>query len=158
MGNDYKSGAKKYWSVHKWYERQRKKIINYYKQHNLNVKQENYECILYYFLAIHLANDIKKSFSANESFKKFSLFLSKCFRDMQPTTETKTGRHNAKTITSDEVSFFLRFFKPDSEITQKLRYQLTNEQNEGIERLITDTTLTPEDKFQELMLLFYRKN
>ena len=51
MGNDYKSGAKKYWSVHKWYERQRKKIINYYKQHNLNVKQENYECILYYFLA-----------------------------------------------------------------------------------------------------------
>ena len=157
LGDDYKSGKKKYWNVHKWYERQRMKIIDYYKQYNLNVEQENYECILYYFLAIHLVNDIKKTFSDKKAFRKFSLILSKCFRDMQPILETKTGRHNTKTITSDDMSFFLRFFKPDSEITQKLAYQLTNQQKEGVERLIADTTLTPEEKFQELMLLFYTR-
>ena len=158
MGNDYNAGTCDYWQVHKWYERTRKKIITYYNQSNLNVEDENYKCILSYFLAIYLDIDRKENHSNSKPFDRFSIFINGCFHNVLPPTETKTGKRYKKTITSDDMSFFLRFFKPDSEITQKLEYQLTNEQNEGIERLITDATLTPEDKFQELMLLFYRKN
>lgn len=157
MGDNYNAGKCDYWQVHKWYERLRKKIIAYYNQNNFNVEDENYKVILSYFLAIYLEVDRKEKYSDSKPFDRFSIFINGCFHNILPPTKTKTGKRYIKTITFDDMSFFLCFFKADSEITQKLGYQLTEEQNNGIERLIANTTLTPEEKFQELMLLFYTK-
>lgn len=159
LGDTYTSGNADYRRIHKWYERTRKKISLFYQQKELRTDRKNIEDILCYLLVIFLKT--YESVNLDKHAKatwNFTPFLSACFHNVLPPAETKTGKRYKKTITSDEVSFFLRFFKPDSEITQKLGYQLTKEQNEGIEHLIANTTLTPEDKFQKLMLLFYRKN
>lgn len=158
LGSTYTSGEIDYRRVHKWYERLRKKVITFYQQNNLTAQCDNFKCILSYFLAVFLEIYETKTVSTNLLNSDYSRFLSNCFHNSLQLSRTKTGKHYKLTINPNDMSVFLCLFKPDSEITQKLGYQLTKEQNDGIERLIENTTLTPEGKFQELMLLFYRKN
>lgn len=151
-----------YLSLHKGYQRIREALTQYLSYFNFNDIDPNTDCFLTYLLAIlllHHQNIIKW---INEN-RTYPIFIKNCLTKNIPKasiSDTSSPRKRGtykKHISQEEMSFFLCFFKADSEITQKLGYQLTEEQNNGIERLIANTTLTPEEKFQKLMLLFYTK-
>ena len=161
LKEEYKYSADEYFKTHRAYQRIRKQLATYLEHHNLKEFDFNNDIFLSYVVAINFYYFLEKFEKKN--FKiKFSTFIKNCLSigiPLNPNTSTPPIRGTYKKhISQEEMGFFLSFLKPDSEITQKLGYQLTEEQNEGIERLIADATLTPEDKFQELMLLFYRKN
>lgn len=155
-----------YLGLHKAYQRIRPRLISYVKYHycyNVDIDNDFFLSYIIAILIVYYSDMYGKGLFVTKFPMEFPRFFKRCLNIGMPITcnsnihtPSKRGTYKMTISKLDkEMSFFLRIFKADSEITQKLGYQLTKEQNDGIERLIANTTLEPEEKFQELMSLFY---
>lgn len=86
----------------------------------------------------------------------FSLFIKRCFVKLNSISSKSNPSTYKKTIPQQGMSFFLTFFKAESELAQALPTPVPTSQKEELENLILNENLAPEDRFLKLIELIMR--
>lgn len=125
-----------YQRIYRGYNRLLKKIVSYLDgKDNEGVKQ-----LKYYFAAIYIMDET----APNGIFSplRVSCFLSHCLK--------KNRKYNL-TVPDSEMSFFLSFFLPDSELFNKIEMNLSDAQVCKLRQLNKDKKSSSEDRFKRLI-------
>lgn len=151
-GQNFKSNEHDYLIAMKAYNRRNRKIKTFLSEKHLQANAKKLQDLKLFLHAIYVfqGTELMPHEKRVGEFKRtrpltFQYFICRLLKTESPQKVSPRG-----------TSFFLRFFKEDSELAQKVPSPVSSSQQPELQKLIADETAAPQERFLRLIELIMK--